>query len=69
MELNYHSIEALLNAAKENNCRLSQLVLTQQQRQIRAGAHAGLQGELKALGKGKERLARQRLYDQKLWIR
>ena len=23
MELNYHSIEALLNAAKENNCRLS----------------------------------------------
>ena len=34
MELNYHSIEALLNAAKENNCRLSQLVLTQQAEQM-----------------------------------
>ena len=34
MELNYHSIEALLNAAKENNCRLSQLVLIQQAEQM-----------------------------------
>ena len=34
MELNYHSIEALLNAAKENHCRLSKLVLAQQAQQM-----------------------------------
>ena len=30
MDLNYHSMESLLKAAKENNCRLSALVLEQQ---------------------------------------
>lgn len=34
MELNYHSIEALLNTARENNCRLSKLVLDQQAEQM-----------------------------------
>lgn len=34
MDLNYHSIESLLKAAKENNCRLSALVLEQQAEQI-----------------------------------
>lgn len=34
MDLNYHSIESLLKAAKENNCRLSALVLEQQAEQM-----------------------------------
>ena len=34
MDLNYHSIEALLKSAKENNCRLSTLVLEQQAEQM-----------------------------------
>ena len=34
MDLNYHSMESLLEAAKENNCRLSALVLEQQAEQM-----------------------------------
>ena len=34
MDLNYHSIESLLKAAKENSCRLSALVLEQQAEQM-----------------------------------
>ena len=34
VDLNYHSIESLLKAAKENNCRLSALVLEQQAEQM-----------------------------------
>lgn len=34
MELNYHSMEALLKAAQEKNCRLSSLVLEQQAEQM-----------------------------------
>lgn len=34
MTLNYSSVEALLNAAEANNCRLSELVLTQQAEQM-----------------------------------
>ena len=34
MDLNYHSMESLLKAAKENNCRLSALVLEQQAEQM-----------------------------------
>ena len=34
MDLNYHSMESLLKAAKENNCRLSALILEQQAEQM-----------------------------------
>ena len=34
MDLNYHSMESLLKAAKENSCRLSALVLEQQAEQM-----------------------------------
>ena len=34
MDLNYHSMESLLEAAKENSCRLSALVLEQQAEQM-----------------------------------
>lgn len=34
VELNYHSIESLLKAAKDNDCRLSDLVLAQQAEQM-----------------------------------
>lgn len=34
MELNYHSMEALLKASQEKNCRLSSLVLEQQAEQM-----------------------------------
>ena len=34
MDLNYHSMDSLLTAAKANNCRLSALVLEQQAEQM-----------------------------------